>query len=504
MSEPVADDDGLLAYANFRFDHSQSAASPATAAAASYVAGSASTTTAPSTPTYLQRGSGSNGGGPGTMYKSTSSGANAIGQQPIAYPFSQQPLTQIPEYGPSQPMASQMGPVPHYGYVNVHQQTSSHHPQQAQQNPFQLPESIHGPQNLQQPLSHHPLPLPSPPPTHHQQFMTSPGQHVAMVQGGQGTVTQGQGQTQVLQGPQQGPPVQATQSHGQPTQPFSYIPSIASTTPVHGGKTRARGPRRRRTGSKRSLEEMILESTIPTNISTNMQQVPQRTGPSISLITGVGSAAGLMSPSMLATSAPTLPLTVPEPPLSTAIPSNPTAMNSDSQPRPKKKSKYSAEQDDIILQMKREGKSWSDIAEAANCGNALAARNRYQVLIGQQGGGAVAWDSDDAVGLKMLLEKGEKAKWDYIATEVSRMRSKDFTASDCQGIIKQLFEENPAFFGIVVGPSMPPPSSSALPNYSFPPIPNNGGTGYYGPQPNELELMASSSYGGPPSDYMRK
>lgn len=229
--------------------------------------------------------------------------------------------------------------------------------------------------------------------------------------------------------------------------------------------------------------------------------MPQRTGLQIGLITGVDSAAtGLMSPSMMATAAPTLPLTLPEPPLATAMPTNPTAMNSDSQPRPKKKSKYSAEQDNIILQMKREGKSWSDIAEAANCGNALAARNRYQVLIGQQGGGSMAWETEDAVGLKMLLEKGEKAKWDYIATEISRMRSKNFTAVDCQGVIKQLFDENPAFFGIIVGPSAPPPQQlQVLPQAPAPypfPMPNS-----YMSQSNELDLMGAASYGNPHSDF---
>ncbi|CAN6623767.1 hypothetical protein TRVA0_009S02344 [Trichomonascus vanleenenianus] len=278
----------------------------------------------------------------------------------------------------------------------------------------------------------------------------------------------------------------AQQQQQQSQQPFSYVPTIASTVPVHGGNTRSKMPRRRRTGSKRSLEEMILESTIPTNISTAGTGAPTtiRNGPQIGLLTGVTTSGGIMSPSLPA-GGPTLPLTLPEPPLSTAVPINPNALQPDPQPRPKKKSKYSPEQDSIILRMKKEGKSWTEIAEAAKCGNSLAARNRYQVLIGQQGGGAVVWEAEDSLGLKSLLEEGERAKWDYIASELSRIRSKKVSAKSCQSKIKELFDQDPTFFGVVIGaPQLPPqgnyyiqntpvtiPLTTPMMPYGFPPPP---------------------------------
>lgn len=267
----------------------------------------------------------------------------------------------------------------------------------------------------------------------------------------------------------------------QPQQPFSYVPTTASTVPVHGGHTRSRFPRRRRTGSKRSIEEAIIESSIPTSITTSFNSTPpQRQGPSIGLLTGFSGQS--YSPN--SNVGPTLPLNLPEPPLASAIPSNPNALQADSAPRPKKKSKYSSEQDSIILQMKKEGKSWSEIAEAANCGNSLAARNRYQVLIGQQGGGAVVWDSDDALSLKTLLEDGEKAKWDYIASELSRLRSKKVSPKDCQNKIKTLFESDPGGFGIVVGASATPynTASSYFPP-QYPTIPPPSQYSYFQPPP---------------------
>lgn len=290
------------------------------------------------------------------------------------------------------------------------------------------------------PGAHHPFPLPSPPPN------------------------------QQSQGPQQRqlgdvPGSSSTSGPAPQRNPFEYVPTHAAVTPVHPGISRARGPRRRRTGSKRSLEEMILESTVPTNI-TNLGShtpMPPRTGPAVSLLSASGSVAGPMAP---------LPLTLTDPPLATATPPNANALQPDPQPRPKKKSKYSAEQDAIILKLKREGKSWTEIAAAADCGNALAARNRYQVLIGQQGGGTVIWDADDAHALKALLEEAERAKWNFIASELSRVRSKHFSPHEVRGKIKQLFDQNPSYFGVVVGDV----------NLPFLPQVPTQSLGYYGEQ----------------------
>lgn len=147
---------------------------------------------------------------------------------------------------------------------------------------------------------------------------------------------------------------------------------------------------------------------------------------------------------------PTVPLRVPEPPLATAEPNNPSALLGENVERPKKKSKYSTEQDNLILSLKKEGKSWSEISDAAQCGNSIAARNRYQVLMGQQGGGAVVWEKEDSAKLKSLLEEGERTKWQFIANDLSRMRNKKVSSEACRRKIKELFKENPASFGIVM------------------------------------------------------
>ncbi|KAF7500179.1 hypothetical protein DV113_001811 [Geotrichum candidum] len=234
--------------------------------------------------------------------------------------------------------------------------------------------------------------------------------------------------------------------------PFGYVPTAASTVPVNSPRTKTH--QRRRTGSKRSVEEMLLESTIPTNTTLNDPIPPPRPGPSVGLLSmplpsqpmPLPGAPGTVMPN----TPPTLPLSIPEPPLALAPPINPNVMKSDPQPRPKKKSKYTPEQDQIILTMKKNGLPWTDISKAAQCGNHIAARNRYQVLIGQQGGGAVVWDSEDTHTFKRMLEDGERAKWNFIANELSRIRSKKATPMACQRKVKDLFEQNPALFGIVL------------------------------------------------------
>lgn len=258
-----------------------------------------------------------------------------------------------------------------------------------------------------------------------------------------------------LYAPRATPPTLFTNNSNRadPYTPFGYVPTIASTVPIHNGNTRSGMPRRRKTGSKRSVEELLLESTIPTATNLSAPLPPQRQGPSV----------GLLSMDTFSHTSPTLPLTIPEPPLATATPLNPSSMKSDPQPRPKKKSKYTTEQDELILKMKKDGSSWTQISEAAQCGNSIAARNRYQVLIGQQGGGAVVWDSEDTQSFKSLLERGESAKWNFIANEMSRIRNKKTTPVACRKKIKELFETNPALFGIVLNSSsifMPPAISS--------------------------------------------
>ncbi|KAK9475408.1 uncharacterized protein V1510DRAFT_409108 [Dipodascopsis tothii] len=115
--------------------------------------------------------------------------------------------------------------------------------------------------------------------------------------------------------------------------------------------------------------------------------------------------------------------------------------------RPRKKSKYSSEQDELILSLKRAGHSWPEIAQAANCENFLAARNRYQVLIGQQGSGNVVWDAEDEAALRALLDEGEKVKWKFISSELSKLRNKRMTPASCQRKMVELEAE--------CGPSRP-------------------------------------------------
>lgn len=288
------------------------------------------------------------------------------------------------------------------------------------------------------------------------------------------------------------PDYSASAEHQQPYTPFGFVPTMASRVPVHDGTTsttrsssKSGTSRRRRTGSKRSIEEMIMESSIPTATSmdphASVSLSASRQGSQYALLSLPLTMGGIVSPSMIPATAPTLPLSIPEPPLATATPSNPNVMKSDLQPRPKKKSKYSAEQDAIILRMKKEGKPWSDICEAAKCGNSIAARNRYQVLIGQQGGGAVVWESQDTAALKALLEEGEKTKWNFIAHELTRIRNKKATAKACQGKIKELFDNNPSFFGIVSTASIHHPSNQTYAPYHGAHLGGGTGPGPYGP-----------------------
>lgn len=91
------------------------------------------------------------------------------------------------------------------------------------------------------------------------------------------------------------------------------------------------------------------------------------------------------------------------------------------------------------------------------------------MLIGQQGGGAVVWESEDSARLKEMLEAGERTKWQFIASELSRVRNKKASAEACQKKIKELFEENPASFGIVLNaPITMPPYGGYAPNMISP------------------------------------
>lgn len=118
------------------------------------------------------------------------------------------------------------------------------------------------------------------------------------------------------------------------------------------------------------------------------------------------------------------------------------------QKRAKRKSKFTQRQDEMIVSLKRKGKSWVEIAEATQVGSYLAARNRYQVIVGQQGNNnSSSWTSDDKVLLRRLIDSSEIEKWKFIASELNKATGKNFTDKECRDFIKVMFWANPASFG---------------------------------------------------------
>lgn len=119
--------------------------------------------------------------------------------------------------------------------------------------------------------------------------------------------------------------------------------------------------------------------------------------------------------------------------------------------RSKRKSKFTKEQDDMIVDLKNKGKSWADIAQIAGVGSFLAARNRYQVLIGQQGVGSSVWGVSDSQNLQSLVDEGEIEKWRFIAREMYKLTGKSFTDVQCRELIRKLFLQDPTEFGVDEG-----------------------------------------------------
>lgn len=220
-------------------------------------------------------------------------------------------------------------------------------------------------------------------------------------------------------------------------------------------------------GIKRSIDEVVDQSPNHTNLSfdpaTSLQgprfNLPTPISPSFSFPGGPsqirikqqhpsalfipGSHPGALNP--ISTPNVLVPLIIAAPPLSQAAPLNTASLSSDTE-RPKKKSKYSKEQDDTILELQKKHASWKEIAETVGC-TELAARNRYQVLVGQQGGSSIL-NSDEISKLKALLEEGEKKKWKVIAEKFSGKMNKKVSPQACQRKIKQLFFSNPGKYGI--------------------------------------------------------
>lgn len=118
---------------------------------------------------------------------------------------------------------------------------------------------------------------------------------------------------------------------------------------------------------------------------------------------------------------------------------------------------FTADQDQIILQGQKMGKSWKDIAAEARCESELAAMERHKFLTANgsmptapsaapnlpPSAGPVAdityWDAEDIEALRELLEDGERAKWKYISSELTRERNKRIPAVACQKKFKDMF-----------------------------------------------------------------
>ncbi|PVH14805.1 uncharacterized protein CXQ87_005081 [Candidozyma duobushaemuli] len=141
-------------------------------------------------------------------------------------------------------------------------------------------------------------------------------------------------------------------------------------------------------------------------------------------------------------------LLLPAPPLAKA-PLRPEPLTSQSPRRAKRKSKFTREQDQLILSLKRQGRSWVEIANITNVGSYLAARNRYQVIVGQQGSNHLSsWTPESKQYLQRLLDAGELCKWDYIAQRLSRSTGKHFTSKMCRDFARFLLFSDPESLGV--------------------------------------------------------
>lgn len=138
---------------------------------------------------------------------------------------------------------------------------------------------------------------------------------------------------------------------------------------------------------------------------------------------------------------------LPQPPLCTAS-IRPDSLKSSSPKKPRRRSKYTEEQDDAIISLKRCGKSWAEIAEVSGVGSALAVRNRYQVLVGQQGGENSNNGPEDVLALRALIDDGELEKWRYLARELEKHCGRRLTDVQCREVVRRVFVYHAPFFGI--------------------------------------------------------
>lgn len=116
--------------------------------------------------------------------------------------------------------------------------------------------------------------------------------------------------------------------------------------------------------------------------------------------------------------------------------------------RSKRKSKFTKEQDQMIIDMKNNDKSWVEIAEASKVDSYLAARNRYQVLIGQQGGGSGECSPEDVMMLRDIVDDGETEKMKYLSREFRKCTGKICNYKQIRELLRYLFWKNPGMFDV--------------------------------------------------------
>ncbi|QPG75742.1 hypothetical protein FOA43_003102 [Brettanomyces nanus] len=138
---------------------------------------------------------------------------------------------------------------------------------------------------------------------------------------------------------------------------------------------------------------------------------------------------------------------IPVPPFTDKEPAR-ESMSLEKPKRNRRRSKFTKEQDEMIIAMKREGKSWVEIAESARVGSYLAARNRYQVLIGQQGRGNSESGPQDVLELRNLVDEAELEKWKYLSKELSKDTGRNYTPEQIREVVRYLFWKNPQEFDV--------------------------------------------------------
>lgn len=116
--------------------------------------------------------------------------------------------------------------------------------------------------------------------------------------------------------------------------------------------------------------------------------------------------------------------------------------------RSKRRSKFSPQQDDMILNMKRANKSWVEIAEVAGVDSFLAARNRYQVLIGQQGGSSSDCGPEDVLILKKVVDEAEIEKMKHLTKEFTKCTGKPCNYKQVRELIRYLFWKDASKFDV--------------------------------------------------------